>query len=92
MCPRFVADSEWLEKLALKGRIATQYCDPDGNITMDETYNVNGSYNAIEGILSDDGRVFGKMCHIERKGDYVGINISGEKDMEVFESGVEYFM
>ena len=89
---RFVADPEWLEKLALKGRIATQYCDPDGNITMDETYNVNGSYNAIEGILSDDGRVFGKMCHIERKGDYVGINISGEKDMEVFESGVEYFM
>ena len=88
---RFVAPKEWLERLALNGQIATKYCDADGNITMDEYWNVNGSYEAIEGILSADGRVFGKMCHIERKGDHVASNITGEQDMKVFESGVKYF-
>ncbi|MCR5747980.1 MAG: phosphoribosylformylglycinamidine synthase [Lachnospiraceae bacterium] len=88
---RFVASKEWLERLAVNGQIATQYCDADGNITMDEYWNVNGSYNAIEGILSSDGRVFGKMCHIERKGAKVAMNITGEQDMQVFESGVEYY-
>ena len=88
---RFVASKEWIDRLSLNGQIATKYCDADGNITMDEYWNVNGSYEAIEGILSSDGRVFGKMCHIERKGDRVAINITGEQDMKVFESGVEYF-
>ncbi len=88
---RFVAPKEWLDRLALNGQVATRYCDADGNITMDENWNVNGSYEAIEGILSADGRVFGKMCHIERKGDRVAVNITGEQDMQVFESGVEYF-
>ena len=88
---RFVASKEWIERLSLNGQIATKYCDADGNITMNEYWNVNGSYEAIEGILSSDGRVFGKMCHIERKGDRVAVNITGEQDMKVFESGVEYF-
>ncbi len=88
---RFVASGEWLKKLSLGGQIATRYCDADGNITMDEYWNVNGSYEAIEGILSPDGRVFGKMCHIERKGGNVAVNITGEQDMRVFESGVLYF-
>ncbi len=88
---RFVASKEWIDRLSLNGQIATKYCDADGNITMDEYWNVNGSYEAIEGILSSDGRVFGKMCHIERKGDRVAVNITGEQDMKVFESGVEYF-
>ena len=88
---RFVASKEWIDRLSLNGQIATKYCDADGNITMDEYWNVNGSYEAIEGILSSDGRVFGKMCHVERKGDRVAINITGEQDMKVFESGVEYF-
>ena len=88
---RFVAPKEWLDRLSLNGQIATRYCDADGNITMDEYWNVNGSYEAVEGILSPDGRVFGKMCHIERKGDRVAVNITGEQDMKVFESGVLYF-
>ncbi len=60
---RFVADKEWLDRLFANGQVATQYCDIDGNITMDEEWNVNGSYMAIEGITSPDGRVFGKMAH-----------------------------
>ncbi|MCR5773494.1 MAG: phosphoribosylformylglycinamidine synthase [Lachnospiraceae bacterium] len=88
---RFVAPKEWLDRLSLNGQIATRYCDTEGNITMDEYWNVNGSYEAVEGILSPDGRVFGKMCHIERKGDNVAMNIFGEQDMKVFESGVSYF-
>ncbi|MBO5550349.1 MAG: phosphoribosylformylglycinamidine synthase subunit PurQ, partial [Lachnospiraceae bacterium] len=88
---RFVAPKEWLDRLSLGGQIATRYCDPDGNISMNEDWNVNGSYEAVEGILSPDGRVFGKMCHIERKGDHVAVNITGEQDMRVFESGVSYF-
>ncbi|MBQ9606874.1 MAG: phosphoribosylformylglycinamidine synthase [Lachnospiraceae bacterium] len=88
---RFVAPGEWIDRLSLNGQIATRYCDPEGNISMDENWNVNGSYEAIEDILSPDGRVFGKMCHIERKGDHVAVNITGEQDMKVFESGVSYF-
>ena len=88
---RFVAPKEWLDRLSAGGQIATRYCDAKGNISMDEYWNVNGSYEAIEGILSPDGRVFGKMCHIERKGDHVAVNITGEQDMRVFESGVSYF-
>ena len=88
---RFVACSEVLEDLFAKGQVATQYASPSGNVTMDEEYNVNGSYMAIEGITSPDGRVFGKMGHSERRGDLVAINIYGEQDMKIFESGVEYF-
>ena len=58
---------------------------------MDEEWNVNGSYHAIEGITSPDGRCFGKMVHIERKGEGVAMNIIGNQDMKVFESGVKYF-
>lgn len=88
---RFVAKPEVIEKLFANGQVATRYCDPDGNISMDEEYNINGSFAAIEGITSPDGRVFGKMGHSERRGDHVAINITGCQDMKIFESGVGYF-
>ena len=72
-------------------QVATQYCDPEGNITMNEEWNVNGSYCAIEGITSPDGRVLGKMAHSERRNRSVAMNIYGEQDMKIFESGVKYF-
>ena len=88
---RFVANREWLDKLISNGQVATQYVDINGNASMDEEWNINGSYMAIEGITSPDGRVFGKMAHAERRGDYVAINIYGNQDMQIFESGVKYF-
>ena len=88
---RFVAPKEWLDKLFANGQVATQYCDLDGNVSMDEEWNINGSYMAIEGITSPDGRCFGKMAHSERRGDSVAINIYGEQDIKIFESGVKYF-
>ncbi len=88
---RFVAPKEWIDKLFENGQVATQYCDPEGNISMDEEWNINGSYCAIEGITSPDGRVLGKMCHSERRGVGVNVNIYGEQDMQIFRSGVEYF-
>ena len=88
---RFVANPEWIKKLFAGGQVATQYVDADGNLAQDEEWNVNGSYAAIEGITSPDGRVFGKMAHIERKGRSVAMNIYGEQDMKIFESGVSYF-
>ena len=88
---RFVAPKEWIDKLIANGQVATQYADFDGNLSMDEEWNVNGSYAAIEGITSPDGRCFGKMAHVERRGDAVAMNIYGEQDMKIFESGVEYF-
>ena len=88
---RFVASEEWLNKLFANGQVATQYCDLNGNVSMNEEWNVNGSYRAIEGITSPDGRVFGKMAHSERRGDSVAINIYGEQDLKIFESGVNYF-
>ena len=88
---RFVASEEWLDKLFANGQVSTQYCDLDGNVSMDEEWNVNGSYRAIEGITSPDGRVLGKMAHSERRADSVSINIYGEQDMKIFESGVKYF-
>ncbi len=89
---RFVASGEWLDRLFANGQVATQYCNLEGEVTMDEEWNVNGSYRAIEGITSPDGRVLGKMAHSERRGDGVAINIYGEQDMKIFESGVEYFL
>ncbi|MBQ9464134.1 MAG: phosphoribosylformylglycinamidine synthase subunit PurQ, partial [Lachnospiraceae bacterium] len=88
---RFVAPQEWIDKLFAEGLVATRYVTPEGEPTMDEYWNPNGSYAAIEGILSPNGRVFGKMAHIERKGHLVASNIIGEQDMKVFESGVKYF-
>jgi len=88
---RFVANKEWIEKLFANGQVATQYCDMDGNISMDEEWNINGSYASIEGITSPDGRVLGKMAHSERRGDHVAINIYGDQDLKIFESGVSYF-
>ena len=88
---RFVASDEWLKKLFANGQVATQYCDLDGNVTMDEEWNVNGSYASIEGITSPDGRILGKMAHSERRGCGVAMNIYGEQDIRIFESGVEYF-
>ena len=88
---RFVASEEVLNELFVNGQVATQYCDLNGTITMDEEWNPNGSYRAIEGITSPDGRVLGKMAHSERRGDSVAINIYGEQDLKVFESGVKYF-
>ena len=88
---RFVASKEWLDKLFANGQVATQYCDPEGNVSMNEEWNVNGSYCAIEGITSPDGRVLGKMAHSERRADGVAVNIYGEQDLRIFESGVAYF-
>lgn len=88
---RFVASEEWIQKLIANGQIATQYVDLEGNPTMAEDFNPNGSYYAIEGITSPDGRVLGKMTHSERRGDGVAINISGNQNQFIFESGVEYF-
>ena len=89
---RFVANEEWLKKLFANGQVATQYVDDNGNPTMDEFWNPNGSYMAIEGITSPDGRILGKMAHSERRGDAVAMNIYGEQDMKIFESGVKYFL
>ncbi|MCI9213101.1 MAG: phosphoribosylformylglycinamidine synthase [Ruminococcus sp.] len=88
---RFVANDALLETLFENGQVATRYCDPQGVISMDEEWNVNGSYQAIEGITSPDGRVLGKMAHSERRGPSVAVNIYGEQDMKIFESGVAYF-
>ena len=86
-----MAPKECMEKLFAQGQVATQYVNEDGQPTMDEEWNVNGSYAAIEGITSPDGRVLGKMAHSERRGDSVAINIYGEQDVKIFESGVAYF-
>ena len=74
------------------GQIATQYVTADGELDINnEEWNVNGSYMAIEGITSPDGRILGKMAHSERRDNGVAINIYGEQDIKIFESGVEYF-
>ncbi len=88
---RFVAPVDVLKKLFENGQIATQYCDTQGQVHLDNQWNINGSYMAVEGITSPDGRCLGKMCHSERRGDTVAINIFGEQDMKIFESGVNYY-
>ena len=88
---RFVANKEWLNKLRASGQIATQYVDFKGNPTMDVFFNPNSSDFAVEGITSPDGRVFGKMGHNERLGNFVGQNIPGNKEIKLFQAGVEYF-
>ena len=88
---RFVANEDWIRKLFANGQVATRDWDLEGNFTNDEDWNINGSYLGIEGITSSDGRIFGKMAHAERRGDGVAINIFGEQDLKLFESGVAYF-
>ena len=88
---RFVAPENVIDDLFANGQVAFQYCDVDGNISMDSEWNINGSYRAIEGITSPDGRCLGKMCHAERRGKGVAVNIYGEQDLKIFKSGVEYF-
>ena len=86
-----MANDEWLAKLFANGQVATQYVSADGELLKNEEWNVNGSYLNIEGITSPDGRVLGKMAHSERRDNGVAINIYGEQDIQIFESGVEYF-
>ena len=86
-----MAPKEWIDKLFANGQVATQYVDLNGVPTMDEYWNPNGSFMAIEGITSPDGRILGKMAHSERRGEAVAMNIYGEQDMKIFESGVKYF-
>ena len=88
---RFVASPEVIAALRVRGQIATQYVDPQGNPSMAIPFNPNGSMNAIEGITSPDGRVLGKMGHSERIGKSVARNVPGEKDQQLFEAGVNYY-
>ncbi|MFR9043099.1 MAG: phosphoribosylformylglycinamidine synthase [Intestinibacter bartlettii] len=88
---KFVANKETFDQLVANGQIATQYVDLDGNTTYNIDYNPNGSFYAVEGITSADGRILGKMGHSERIGKYTLKNIHGEKDQKIFESGVNYF-
>ncbi len=88
---RFVAQSKDIEKFISNGQIATMYADLDLSPNIGDNYNFNGSYMAVEGMSSPDGKVFGKMLHSERIGRGVAINVYGEQDMKIFESGVEYF-
>jgi len=88
---RFVANAEWIDRLAAQGQIATQYVDEYGQPTYDIRWNPNGSVFAVEGITSPDGRVLGKMGHSERVGNAVSKNISGNKDQEIFASGIDYY-
>ena len=88
---RFVCPKELFRSLAENGQIATQYVDENGKPTMNIRFNPNGSFEAVEGITSPDGRVFGKMAHPERIGKSVAVNIAGNQDMKIFESGVKYF-
>jgi phosphoribosylformylglycinamidine synthase len=88
---RFVCEQEVMDELISKGQIATQYVDFDGNASYNIEFNPNGSFYAVEGISSLDGRILGKMGHSERIGKNVIKNIIGEKDQRIFESGVNYF-
>ncbi|MGN1328242.1 MAG: phosphoribosylformylglycinamidine synthase [Eubacterium sp.] len=88
---RFVANDDVMKKLVENGQVATQYVNPDGTPVDDMPFNPNGSVCAVEGITSPDGRVLGKMGHCERKGENLYANVPFEKDMKIFESGVNYF-
>ncbi len=88
---KFVCDDETVRKLFENGQVATQYVDMDDDPTMNGVYNINGSTMAIEGITSEDGRIFGKMGHSERYEDGLFKNIDGEKMQNIFENGVNYF-
>ncbi len=89
---KFVCSEELFAQLVKNGQIATQYVDASGKPSYDIRYNPNGSYHAVEGITSPDGRVLGKMAHTERNGEFIGKNIHGNKHQPLFRSGVEYFL
>ncbi|MCH5252988.1 MAG: phosphoribosylformylglycinamidine synthase [Lachnospiraceae bacterium] len=89
---RFVAPQTVIDTLFRNGQVATRYVDLSGKPTMDEDFNPNGSYGAIEGITSPDGRVLGKMAHSERIGEGVAVNIYGNQNQHIFRSGVKYFL
>ena len=88
---RFVAGEETLKHLFANNQVVTQYVDFDGNTRLDMPYNINGSYAAIEGLTSPDGRILGKMGHSERVGQNIAKNIPGNKIQPIFENGVNYF-
>jgi phosphoribosylformylglycinamidine synthase len=88
---RFAANAEWIQRLKENGQIATQYVDEQHMPSYDGTYNPNGSVEAIEGITSPDGRVLGKMGHSERLDKDTYLNIPGNKNQLIFESGVKYY-
>ncbi|KAF5033344.1 Phosphoribosylformylglycinamidine synthase subunit PurQ [anaerobic digester metagenome] len=88
---RFVANEEWIRRLKENGQIATQYVDENNNPTYDGLYNPNGSIDAIEGITSPDGRIFGKMGHSERRDKDTYLNVPGNNNQMIFESGVKYY-
>jgi phosphoribosylformylglycinamidine synthase len=88
---RFVADDAAMGALTAGGQVATQYCDARGVPSMDISVNPNGSRFAVEGITSPDGRVLGKMGHIERVGRWLYKNVPGEYDSRIPASGVSYF-
>lgn len=88
---RFVAPESVIKQLIANGQVATQYVDLSGNPTMDVAFNPNSSMYAIEGIISPDGRVLGKMGHTERLTDNVAKNVSGNKEQLLFKGGVDYF-
>ena len=89
---RFYADGHTVAALRVRGQIATQYVNEKGDPTLDQPYNPNGSVNAIEGITSPDGRIYGRMAHAERIGPNIGMNVPGEMNQMIFESGVGYFI
>jgi phosphoribosylformylglycinamidine synthase len=88
---RFYANEDVLKKLIKNGQVATRYVDLQGETTMNGKYNPNGSVEAIEGITSKDGRIFGKMGHVERVYSDLLVNIYDKTDMKIFESGIKYF-
>ncbi|MBS7370412.1 MAG: phosphoribosylformylglycinamidine synthase subunit PurQ, partial [Oscillospiraceae bacterium] len=88
---RFVAPEAVIRQLIENGQVATQYVDLKGNPTMDVAFNPNSSMYAIEGIISPDGRVLGKMGHTERLTDYCCKNVDGNKEQLLFKGGVDYF-
>lgn len=88
---RFIANEELLRQLITNDQIATQYVDLEGNVSLDMPFNPNGSVLGIEGITSPDGRVLGKMGHSERIGEDLYVNVPGNFDQKIFESGVKYF-
>ena len=89
---RFIGKDEEIRELFEHGQISSRYVDLDGNVSMQYPDNPNGSDYAVEGLTSPDGRIMGKMGHSERTGDFIGINVPGDKDQKIFESGVNYFI
>ena len=88
---KFVVSKELAKKLYENGQVAFQYVDPEGEATKESPYNPNGSSYAIEGIISADGLILGKMGHSERYEDNLFKNISGNKKQDIFENAVSYF-